>query len=140
MNDPIVTPAVDHVTWFGVTVPVFEHMLVGEIDELQKVLASGGTGFRQDLEAYAVIARYRTETPLKVDKLLRQPVDQVAFTRDLRRLLGPFTRAQKALFYENKRAQAEMLAGEALEAEIAMLEAVLESMKGMRTEGASLPS
>lgn len=140
MNDPIVKPAVDAVEWFGVTVPVFEHMLVGEIDELQAILVNDSTGFRKDVETFAVLARYRADATVKVEKLMRQPVDQVAFTRDLRRLLAPFTRAQKALYYENKKAQAELMSGENLDEEIKMLEGVLMGMRQLRTEAESLPS
>jgi hypothetical protein len=103
MNDPIAKPASDTVTWFGAEVPVFEHMLVGEIDELQKVLANDSTAFRKDLECFVILAKYRADAKLNVAKLLKEPIDWEAFTSDLRRLLAPFTRAQKALLRQHLR-------------------------------------
>lgn len=135
MNDPIAKPAINEVTHFGFTVPVFEHMLVGEIDDLQRIMSDQSTtGFRKDIESFVVLVRHRTKSTPKIEKMLREPVDQVAFARDLRALLAPFTRAQKALFYENKTAAAEMLTGEQLDAEINLLEAVLTQMRSMRSE------
>lgn len=134
MNDPIAKPAKDTVEWFGVTVPIYEHMLVGEIDELQEILSNASSGFRKDLECFAVIARYRSDAKLKVDKLLREPVDQVAFVRDLRRLLDPFVRAQKALVMDNRAAAAMMMTPEQLDSEIAMMTRLLEELRRMRGE------
>lgn len=139
-DDAITTPARDTVTWFGIEVPVLAHMLVGEIDELQQVLSNDSTGFRKDMECFVILARYRTSEKPKVEKLLREPVDQVAFTRDLRLLLGPFTRAQKALFYENKMAAADAMSDEMLEQEIALMTALLEKLREVRSEGERLPS
>jgi hypothetical protein len=140
MSDPIVKPAVDAVEWFGVTVPVFEHMLVGEIDELQRILVNDSTGFRKDVECFVAIARYRTDTKLKIESVLRQPVDQVAFTRDLRRLLAPFTRAQKALVLEARIAAADMMNGSELADEIERTETLLHALRSLSAAGESLPS
>ena len=140
MSDPIVKPAETDVTQFGVTVPVFEHMLVGEIDELQRILVSDSTGFRKDVECFVAIARYRTDAKLKVDSLLRQPVDQVAFTRDLRVLLAPFTRAQKALVMEAKVAAADMMRADELDREIEATETLLAALRRLKGAGESLPS
>jgi hypothetical protein len=110
MNDPIARPAIDTVTWFGVTVPVFEYMLVGEIDELTELLQDQKTnGFRKDLECFVVIAKYRADTTLKVSKLLREPLDWEGFTRDLKRLMDPFLRAQRARIEEHLRSASALL-------------------------------
>ena len=140
MSDPIVKPAVDTVEWFGVTVPVFEHMLVGEIDELQRILVNDSTGFRKDVECFVAIARYRTESKLKIEAVLKQPVDQVAFTRDLRRLLAPFTRAQKALVLEARIAAADMMSSQELVDEIERTESLLAALRNLRGAGESLLS
>lgn len=135
MNSAIAKPAHSEVTQFGITIPVYEHMLVGEIDELQRIMVDASTtGFHKDVECFVAIARYRTDKKPDIKKLMREPVDQVAFARDLRALLGPFTRAQRALYYANKSAAAEALESDELDAEIKLLEAVLTQMREMKLE------
>ncbi len=135
MNDPIVKPATATVTHFGATVPVSDHMLVGEIDELQTILTdTTTTALRKDLQCFAVLVRYRLGFALDLDEVMKLPLDRVAFTKDLRRLLSPFTLAQRDMFYESKAAQAQMLTKERLTEEVQMLEVLLEHMRKLRDE------
>jgi len=134
MSDAIAGPAVSTVTHFDTEVPVFGHMLVGETDDIRKILGADMSATRKDLETFAIMARWRTSATPDVDAWLRMPFDEVAFTRDLRRLLAPFARAQKALMYETMMANAEHLNAEQLKEQVAMLEGVLVKMREMTRE------
>jgi hypothetical protein len=138
VNDPIPHPPRETVTHFGVTVPILEHMLVGEYDELEALLANPDiTGFHKDVESFAICARYRSDAVITFDAVRSQPMDREAFTRDVRRLLDPFVRAQRALAKQRREERLAMLTDENIQAEI---EALTRVRSALQREPESSPS
>jgi hypothetical protein len=141
MNDPFAKPAKATVTHFGVEVPVFEHMLVGEYDELEVLLANPNiTGFHKDVESFAICARYRSDARITFDSVKNQPMNREKFSEDVRLLLDPFVRAQRALVRARRMERLAEITPEAIEREMEALAALKRAVGAMSARGDSLPS
>ncbi len=95
MKPPVMLPAKGTVELFNRRIPVLDSGTVGEVIELEALLANPPTsGLRQNLEALAILIRHRLGEAVTADDLLSEPLSDIAaFEEGVNILLAPFTRA-----------------------------------------------
>jgi hypothetical protein len=138
------TPSSEHVKFEGYTVPVYDYLLGGEVEQLEQLmrLAAKGelTDYQNDLECFLVCARHRVP---EYERLTREDFAKVRMTAktraDLRakveRLVAPFVDMQLELNKERGLRMMAQLTPEKLEETIAVQELLLAQMKDMRRIG-----
>lgn len=135
------------VSILGYEIPLLEHMLAGEIMELEDLITSGRfTGTRGDLEALGVIVRHRLEKPFDVDELARKPIDMDELGEAVEKLTGPFARGLRSRKQRVDRLRASQLSAPELrkgieqrQLELAELERMLAAT-GTESEPSSSPT
>mgnify|MGYP001032311251 FL=1 len=92
---PVELPARGVVKVLGRSIPVLDSGTVGEVIELEQLLATPPTsGLRQNLEALAILIRHRLGEAVTADDLLGAPRGDLAeFEEAVNTLLAPFTKA-----------------------------------------------
>lgn len=117
-TSPVQLPPARTVQLLGYDVPVLKHGTVGEVIELEELLAEPpATALRQNLAAFAVLIRHRLGVTVTADDLIASQTefDFEAFEEGLRVLMDPFVKAYATVTTSRMaRARAALEAAQAL--------------------------
>lgn len=125
----------------GFEIPLYEHMLTGEIMELEELMMSGDfIGTKGDLNALGIIIRNRLDEPFDVDTMLRQPIDMEELGAAVEQLTAPFARGVRARNARAARLRASQLEPKELEKAITQKRDELAELEKMLDEAGGAPA